>query len=240
MRPLTLLGASLLFGLPSIALASVVYITIPLALGVGVPPAVAVPTQFVLVLGGMAVAAWFAARRDRAAGQRMVERLRLMRPRATDVAAGLLVGTVMLASYLWLSFTGDWMSKWVPLPPPAWLAEFVTQTHLLGIPLAGNWWPVLLYFVIYVFNVFGEELWWRGYILPRQESSLGAGAWVAHGLFWNLFHWFFYWDLIALLPVCLALSWAAQRTRNTWTAILAHGILNGFGLARIVMNVMNS
>jgi membrane protease YdiL (CAAX protease family) len=235
MKPLTWLGAVPLFAVPSMALAAVVYVTIPAALSVGIPLAAAVPTQFVLVLGGMAVAAWFCAGREKSPGESALARLRLRRPGWKEIAAGAGVGAAMLASYLWLSFTGEWISQRIPLAPPAWLAEFVTQTHLLGIPLAGNWWPVLLYLVIYLFNVFGEELWWRGYILPRQEAALGGAAWILHGLYWNLFHWFFYWDIIALLPSCLVLSWAAQRSRSTWTAIVAHGILNAFGLVRVVM-----
>lgn len=128
----------------------------------------------------------------------------------------------------------------MPWGPPAWFAEFMTATHFQGMPLADNWWPVLVYFVQYVFNVFGEELWWRGYILPRQEVSLGTRAWLANGILWNLFHWFFYWNLIPLLPSCLALTWLTQRTKNTWTAILGHGILNGDGLMRVIMIVVHS
>ncbi|HSB91454.1 MAG TPA: CPBP family glutamic-type intramembrane protease, partial [Anaerolineales bacterium] len=42
----------------------------------------------------------------------------------------------------------------------------------------------------------------------------------------TLFHIMWKWNLIALLPGSLFLSYATQRRRNTWTAILAHGFLN--------------
>ena len=44
----------------------------------------------------------------------------------------------------------------------------------MGIPLGGAWW-VLFYYatVILLFNIGGEELWWRGYVLPRQELAFG-------------------------------------------------------------------
>jgi membrane protease YdiL (CAAX protease family) len=239
-KPLNLSGAALLFAVPSVALAVVIYTTIPMAVQAGIPFAIAVTTQFILVMCGMAAAAWIGAHHDRESGQRITERLRLVRPHAKEMIAGVLLGIFMLGTFTLLEFTRGWLRNIIPWGPPAWFAEFMIKTHFQGIPLAGNWWPVLIYFVQYAFNILGEELWWRGYILPRQEMAQGTRAWLANGLLWNLFHWFFYWNLIPLLPSCFALPWLTQRTRNTWTAIMGHGILNGAGLLRVVMLVGNS
>lgn len=238
-KPLNLFGTAVLFGVPSIALAIVLYIAIPVAVRAGIPLATAVTVQFILVMGGLAAAAWIGAHHDRENGQRVTERLRLVRPHAKQIIAGVLLGLFMLGTFTLLKFTRGWLSNIMPWGPPAWFAEFLTKTHFQGIPLAGNWWAVLVYFIQYAFNVLGEELWWRGYILPRQERAQGTRAWLANGFFWNLFHWFFYWNLIPLLPSCLALPWLTQRTKNTWTAIIGHGMLNGAGLVRVITLVAN-
>jgi membrane protease YdiL (CAAX protease family) len=49
----------------------------------------------------------------------------------------------------------------------------------MGIALHGAWW-ILVYYavVILVCNIGGEELWWRGYVLPRQELAFGRATWV--------------------------------------------------------------
>src|SRR6266852_7471582 len=53
----------------------------------------------------------------------------------------------------------------------------------MGIPLHGAWWILVYYAVlILVCNIGGEELWWRGYVLPRQELAFGR----SHGLFMAL------------------------------------------------------
>jgi len=54
--------------------------------------------------------------------------------------------------------------------------------EFMGIPLHGAWW-ILVYYavVILVCNIGGEELWWRGYVLPRQELAFGRATWVIHG-----------------------------------------------------------
>jgi membrane protease YdiL (CAAX protease family) len=81
---------------------------------------------------------------------------------------------------------------------------------------------------MFFFNIFGEEMLWRGYILPRQEAAHGRGAWMVNAALWMLFHLCFGPFLIViLLPILVILPWAASKTGNTSTALLVHGLLNG-------------
>jgi membrane protease YdiL (CAAX protease family) len=96
----------------------------------------------------------------------------------------------------------------------------------MGIPLHGAWWILFYYaFVILVFNIGGEELWWRGYVLPRQELAFGRATWVIHGILWSIFHLFMQptlWDTVRMAITGVALSFVAQRTKSTWPGILGH------------------
>jgi membrane protease YdiL (CAAX protease family) len=38
---------------------------------------------------------------------------------------------------------------------------------------------------------------------------------------------FWKWNLLALLPVCLALSFVASKRKNTWPGIVVHFVTNG-------------
>ncbi len=100
----------------------------------------------------------------------------------------------------------------------------------MGIPLHGTWWLLIYYAVlILVCNIGGEELWWRGYVLPRQELAFGRIAWVVHGIAWSLFHLFMQptlWDTIRMAISGVALSFVAQRTRSTWPGIVGHSFGN--------------
>jgi membrane protease YdiL (CAAX protease family) len=111
-------------------------------------------------------------------------------------------------------------------------------TDLLGVPLKGAWWVLGVYFLALCFNIYGEEFWWRGYILPRQELAHGRWAWLVHGILWNLFHVFWKWNLIALIPQTLSLSFVAYKTKNTTPGILVHWINNGLGLVMILLGVL--
>jgi membrane protease YdiL (CAAX protease family) len=68
---------------------------------------------------------------------------------------------------------------------------------------------------------------WRGYILPRQEKTYGKWAWLVNGLLWAyLFHFFVPWNFLSFWPSMLITPFIAQRTKNTWVALLVHGMPN--------------
>lgn len=109
----------------------------------------------------------------------------------------------------------------------------------LGHPLKGAWWLLAAWFLFYLVNVVGEELWWRGLLLPRQEAAHGPWAWAVHGTLWAAFHLgFFLTDFLVLLPCALAWAWVCQRCRSTLPALVAHGLLNGLAAIRIVLGIL--
>lgn len=87
---------------------------------------------------------------------------------------------------------------------------------------------LLVWLVMFFFNIFGEELLWRGYILPRQELALGQSAWMLNSALWFVFHVAFGIHLlILLLPILIVLPWCVQKTGNTTVGIWIHGLMNG-------------
>ena len=153
-----------------------------------------------------------------------------------------------IAAYLagsWLIWQSQPIFRPIPLhSEPQALREFLEQfgaTSFMGIPLSGNWWiPAYYLAVLLVGNIAGEELWWRGYLLPRQELVHGASTWVVHGVLWAAFHLFFQttaWDMIRMIPTCCALAFVAQHTKNTWPGIVGHTFGNSGFLLQILHGV---
>jgi membrane protease YdiL (CAAX protease family) len=137
-----------------------------------------------------------------------------------------------------LSFSSIWIQQGAPMPAHLLRLFDIQAGTFMDIPLAGAWWLLLVYLFYVLLNVFGEELWWRGYILPRQELAFGKWSWLVHGIFWNLFHSFFYWELIMLLPGCLALSFVAYKSKSTWPGIIAHFVASLPSLVMIIVGVV--
>ena len=117
--------------------------------------------------------------------------------------------------------------------PAGFYSEFFGHfgpRDFMGVSLQGAWWiPVYYAVVMLVCNIGGEELWWRGYVLPRQELAFGRAAWVVHGIAWSAFHLFMQptlWDTVRMAITGLALSFVAQRTKSTWPGIVGHSFGN--------------
>jgi membrane protease YdiL (CAAX protease family) len=93
-----------------------------------------------------------------------------------------------------------------------------------------NAWVFAAWIPLFVTNILGEELCWRGYVLPRQEAAWGPRAWLGNGIPWCLFHWSLGWPiLVMLLPITVLLPWIVQRRRNTYVGIIIHAVFNAAG-----------
>jgi membrane protease YdiL (CAAX protease family) len=219
----TLAGTVAVFGFFSIALWLTVAAVIP-----WLRDAYAIPPIFGWYLGGTVVVlvpiliygsmmAWRELRTHTLSEWR--QRMRLVPIDRGDVIwtiVGLLAIVIASAAILlvarYLDPTFD--------PSPTFLAErpgWNARVFAAWIPL-------------FVTNILGEELCWRGYVLPRQEAAWGRAAWLGNGIPWCLFHWSFGWPiLVTLLPITLLLPWIVQRRRNTWVGIMIHGAFNAAG-----------
>ncbi len=143
------------------------------------------------------------------------------------------------------SLIADWASSVpafaVPECFPPELRPTVTQELVpgvfMGMPLKGKWWIVAAYFIGWVINILGEEFWWRGYMLPRQELAHGRYTWLVHGVLWAAHHLFQKWTLPILLPNALVYAYVSQTRKNTWIPTIVHGIGNFIPLVVITIGV---
>lgn len=138
------------------------------------------------------------------------------------------------------------LSKDIILMPsslPAWLdsskgISMESLSQAFG-GLSGNWFALIASFTFLIFNIIGEEFWWRGYILPRQELVFGKWTWVLHGFLWAFFHTFKWWDILSILPITLILTYMVWRFKNTTVGIVIHLIINGMGLIPIFLGILS-
>jgi membrane protease YdiL (CAAX protease family) len=95
------------------------------------------------------------------------------------------------------------------------------------INLTGNYLFVLLYFVIgLVFNIFGEEIYYRGYLLPRMRGAFGRWDWVANGVLFTLKHIYQRWLYPGILVGGLCFAFAAGPLGSLPLAMAYHWVGN--------------
>lgn len=88
---------------------------------------------------------------------------------------------------------------------------------------AGNWPWFALIVVMMLFNtVLGEELLFRGLLLPRMRGAFGRWDWVANGVLFGLYHLHLPWSIPSNLLDTFILSYPARRYRSALVGIVVH------------------
>jgi membrane protease YdiL (CAAX protease family) len=102
-----------------------------------------------------------------------------------------------------------------------------------------RYWILLVWLPYWVLNIMGEEVLWRGVLLPGQETVSGKRAWLINGAGWSIFHLSFGWQLlVTMIPVLFILPYVVQKTRNSWTGVIIHAVINGPSFIAIAFGVM--
>jgi membrane protease YdiL (CAAX protease family) len=244
------LGTSLLFfGFPAVALLVGFHGVMPVLMAAGWLPFYAFCVGIGGPLAGMLLASLVAYRMEGNPLSWAALRIRFRLGRM-DGKSWLWVGgtlLLMLLGFVLLSQGEQLLIDRGLMPLPARLPAFLDPRNPVSSRVAfdeafgglkGNWLALGAFGVLLLINIIGEEFWWRGYVLPRQELVHGPRTWGVHGVLWAAFHVFKWWDIIALLPVTLALSYMVCRLKNTTPGILVHLLFNALGSVGILFWVL--
>jgi membrane protease YdiL (CAAX protease family) len=217
LKPMNLWQSLLFFLMPGLYGVFAFYVLFPLLVQFGMPEEFAYGTQMLTVFLLLFIATIIGLQRDgwSLSWATVRDRLRIKRMDSTAWKWTLIfLFFNLLLGYL-LNLIGLFVFEKLGFWPPD------ADISLTNIP-----------FLILVLgiNILAEELWWRGYILPRQELEHGKFAFLVNGILWSLFHMFKWWAV----PMMLLRNWmepfVVQRTKNTTPAIIMHGISNGISV----------
>jgi membrane protease YdiL (CAAX protease family) len=217
----------LYFGVPSLYFWLLTrYLTPYLNKTAGMHPAMSWFITGFLIFVPLFLAACAFARKERTAGSftALLKRLRLQKLTSKDWtwSIGGLVATLVFSGLI--MGISSFLSSRYGIP------ELKTTPGFMQFEpfQAGERWMLLVWLFMFFFNIVGEEIYWRGYLLPRQELSNGKSAWFANSVLWGVFHLSFGIDLLILAaPALLILPYAVSKTKNTTVGIFIHGFFNG-------------
>jgi CAAX protease family protein len=90
--------------------------------------------------------------------------------------------------------------------------------------LNGAWGWFGLIVIMQLFNtVLGEELLFRGFLLPRMNRAFGRGDWAANGVLFAAYHVHVPWLIpVTLLVDTFAIAYPTKRYQSAWIAIAVH------------------
>ncbi|MBC7995876.1 MAG: CPBP family intramembrane metalloprotease [Rhizobacter sp.] len=71
-------------------------------------------------------------------------------------------------------------------------------------------------------TVLGEELLFRGLLLPRMNRAFGKTDWSVNGVLFALYHLHMPWVIPAAVLDSLWFAWPSKYYRSTWIGIVVH------------------
>jgi membrane protease YdiL (CAAX protease family) len=148
---------------------------------------------------------------------------------------------VILASAAWdIAMVPIVQKLWVSIfpflaEPPGYNPNLIFESQEILQQLVGAWWFLGLFVVLSIFNVFlGEELLFRGVLLPKMEGVFGRWSWVANGVLFAFYHLHQPWGIAENLVSGAILAYPSWRFRSTWMAVIVHSLQNVFFLILIL------
>jgi membrane protease YdiL (CAAX protease family) len=111
----------------------------------------------------------------------------------------------------------------IPSVPSHDLAVFA-QSDVFAAFMSGNWvWYAVLVALVVFNTILGEELLFRGVLLPRMRGAFGRFDWVANGVLFAAYHLHMPWVIPStLVGDTLALSYPSRRYRSALIGIIVH------------------
>jgi hypothetical protein len=119
-------------------------------------------------------------------------------------------------------------------PVPDWMSGHPQkevnslQEGYPDINFEGNW-PFFIiqnFVVVIIFNMFGEELYYRAALQPKMRGVFGKLDWVASGVGFALKHLYFWWRVPMLVPAGLGFAFIFGPLGSLPLACISHWIGN--------------
>ncbi len=118
------------------------------------------------------------------------------------------------------------------------LGEFLNSSAGHSI-LSGAWGWFAVMVAMFLFNtVLGEELLFRGYLLPRMNGVFGRRDWIANGVLFALYHVHVPWVIPAGLLDTFILAGPSKRYRSALVGIAVHSAQSVFFFALVLSLVL--
>ncbi len=138
------------------------------------------------------------------------------------------------------------------LPPPDW---FPATQHPLkevrgfedalpGVKIGGNILLLLVFLFNTSMNIIGEDLYYRGALIPKLHGLFGRWAWLAGGIIWPIKHLYVWWNVpgntvllgiigayifgpLGSLPVTMLVHWAGNQYLIQWPLMIIEVFFGG-------------
>lgn len=119
-------------------------------------------------------------------------------------------------------FVSSWIIRIAPFVSPPW---YMNMQELAKPEFAGQWWILGLAVVSSVFNyVLGEELLFRGILLPKMRGAFGKWDWAVNGILFATYHVHRLSEVPILMLGSIFYGLPTRKFKSFWLVVIIHGI----------------
>ena len=137
---------------------------------------------------------------------------------------------------------GSFMGELILIPLPM-LAELpkLDLSDLMEADLQGAWWLLGVALISCLFNyLLGEELLFRGMLLPKMRGVFGNWDWVANSVLFALYHLHRPTQMLGFIIGGLAWTLPVKHFRSIWFSVILHGFEGIFLIVGILAAITGS
>jgi membrane protease YdiL (CAAX protease family) len=153
--------------------------------------------------------------------------------------------TGRVGGWVWLAvlpfIVGFGVRQLIPAIPAVANRDFGTflASHAGKTMFHGSWGWFAVVATMLVFNtVLGEELLFRGLLLPRMHDAFGDRDWVANGVLFACYHLHLPWVIPVTLLDTFLIAYPTKRYRSAWMGIAVHSAQTVFFAALVLALVV--
>ncbi|MBT3273274.1 MAG: CPBP family intramembrane metalloprotease [Spirochaetales bacterium] len=141
------------------------------------------------------------------------------------------LGAVALFAWDRIGPLGVLDKLWVKALPAISVPDYANLEKLSGVAL-DQWWLLALLFPWVLFNyVLGEELLFRGVLLPKMKGVFGKWDWLANAMFFTLYHLHQPWEFPSQI---ILRDWIFpgynKIFKSFWMSCIVHGSIRTIGI----------
>lgn len=120
------------------------------------------------------------------------------------------------------SFMGDTINRYLPALAP----ENYAVIQNLAVPeFEGAWYLLGIALVSCLFNyLLGEELFFRGILLPKMKGAFGKWDWAMNGVLFAAYHLHKISEIPLFIVGSLFYGFLNVRYRSFWPSVIIHGV----------------
>ncbi|MCU6711793.1 CPBP family intramembrane metalloprotease [Paenibacillus sp. J5C_2022] len=122
----------------------------------------------------------------------------------------------------WFEFMSEAMIRLFPFMAPE---DYTMIQNLVSPEFVGDWYLLGIALVSCIFNyVLGEELFFRGVLLPKMRGAFGNWDWAVNGILFGAYHLHKIAEMPLLVIGSLFYGFLNAKYRSFWPSVIIHGV----------------